>query len=44
MKDWKTQCGWIESNLLPLPGKQIQVHVCLMVYQKSQLYIPKMAS
>lgn len=34
MKDWKTQCEWIESNLLPLPGKQMNAHICLMVYQK----------
>ena len=34
MKDWKTQCEWIESSLLPLPGKQMNVRVCLMMYQK----------
>lgn len=44
MKDWKIKCGWIESNLLPLPGKQVKVQICLMVHPKSQFYAPKMAS
>ena len=34
IKDWKTHYEWIESTLLPLPRKQMNAHVCLMVYQK----------